>query len=382
MTLYSRMKKSSAIRIRELEEVLKNIAENKGAQIQYAEVTEQTNLYQEYPNMDLLLGCDGTHSMISDKIFGKDNQEKHSFDYVLQVRFEVTGPGVQKVDLPTWPAYLQAYGLAGEEIIGKTVDGKTPITMQIMIPKEEFEALKLHATSKNPIRPFNDEEQKLEHVPAAIMKKAKGYLGFRLAHYTKHNSGEHIDMSDVRLSVNEAPASRAKSVLKFDKIDEREVCVMLSGDAALGLSYFKGVNALLKNLSKSLPAINTDSKAERRKKLNEYHTWFDKELAPSKIKEVANYSKYVAGLTEKVNSLLNRILGRDFILNTAQAERFAELYHVSQREGKDKELFNSPYLHRRNYFYKVLNTNLKVILNTFLLPTNPIIIYLKTCYSH
>lgn len=357
MTLYSRMKKSSAIRIRELEEILKKIAEDKGAHIQYSEVTEHTDIYQEYPNIKLLLGCDGTHSVISDKIFGQDNQEKHSFDYVLQVRFEVRGPGVEKVDLPTWPAYLQAYGLAGEEIIGKTVDGITPITMQIMIPKEEFEALKPHATSKDPIKPFDDEEPKLEHVPAEIMKKVKGYLGFRLAHYTKHNSGEQIDMSEVRLSVNEAPATRAKSVMKFEKIDdEREVCVMLSGDAALGLSYFKGVNASLENLSKSLPALNTNFEAERRKKLDEYQTWFDKDLAPRKIKEVANYSKYIARFTENLNSLLNRILGRNFILNTAQAERFAELYHVSQREGKDKELFNSPYLHRRNYFYSVLNS--------------------------
>ncbi|RAP35718.1 hypothetical protein B1207_11565 [Legionella quinlivanii] len=357
MNLYRRMKKSSAIRIRELEEALREIAKKAGAEIDYTEVTEETDIYNEYPNLEVLLGCDGTHSVISDKMFGKENQQKHEFDYVLQVRFEVSGQTPDKVDLPTWPAYLQAYGLAGEEIIGKTVDGKTPITMQIMIPKEDFDALKPYALSKDPIRPFHDGETKLEQVPPGVMKKVKGYLGFRLAHYTKHNTGESIDMSDVRLSVNEAPATRAQKVVKFDQLEDgREVCVMLSGDAALGLSYFKGVDAGLENMSKSLTALNTESASERRKKLDEYQAWFDEDLAPRKINEVAFYSKYIARSTEYVTSFFNRLLGRDFILNTAQAERFADLYHVSQRDGADKESFTSPYLHRRNYFYPILTS--------------------------
>lgn len=358
--LNNRLKKSSAIRINELEEELKKIALRMGAEIEYEEVSDvQSQIYDQYPNLELVIGCDGTHSTISDQVFGEENQVKYPFDYVLQVRFEVIGPGIDKVDLPTWPAYLQAYGLAGEEIIGKTVDGRTPMTMQIMIPKEDFDALRPYALSKDPIRPFNDEETKLEHVPPSVMQKVKGYLGLRIAHYTKHNSGEQIDMSDVRLSVNEAPATRAKSVLHYQEVNGRQICVMLGGDAALGLSYFKGVNSLLENMAKSLVALNTEDEETRKEALDAYAAWFDQDLAPRKVKEVANYSKYIARLTENLFTFLNRLLGRNFALDTAQAERLTDLYHVSQREAQNKlspQEFHSPYLHRRNYFYAVLNS--------------------------
>jgi hypothetical protein len=358
--LHNRLKKSSAIRISELERELKKIALRMGAEIEHTDVNNvQTQIYDQYPNLELVIGCDGTHSTVSNQAFGPENQVKHSFDYVLQVRFEVLGSEIEKVDLPTWPAYLQAYGLAGEEILGKTANGKSPMTMQIMINKEDFDALTPYAQSKDPIKPFDDAETRLDHVPAGIMGKVKGYLGLRLAHYTKHNSGQQINLSDVRISVNEAPATRAKSVLKYQEVNGRKVCVMLAGDAALGLSYFKGVDAALENMSKALVALNTDNEEVRKEKLDKYATWFDQDLAPRKVKEVENYSKYIARLTENLFSFLNWVLGRDFLLNTTQAERFADLYHVSQREAQinntNPQVLQSPYLHRRNYFYAVLS---------------------------
>ncbi|WP_133138773.1 hypothetical protein [Legionella genomosp. 1] len=359
--LVKRLKKNPAIRINELEGILKKAALRMGAEIEYDEVKDvQSQVFEKYPNLDLLIGSDGTHSTVSKQVFGEDNQIKHSFDYVLQVRFEVTGPKPNAIDLPSWPSYLQAYGVAGEEVMGKTVDGKTPITMQIMISKEDFDALTPHATSKTPIRPFNDAETKLDKVPDEIMQKVKGYLGLRLAHYTNNNAGEHIDMSDVRLSVNEAPATRAKSVLTYKEVGERKVTVMLAGDAALGLSYFKGVDACLENASHALNALNTDSPEQRIEQLEEYSEWFDKDLAPRKVNEVAQYSKYGARLPVAIFAFLNRLLGRDFAMNTAQAERFADLYHGNQREvqknGASQDILNTPYPHRSNYFMSVLNT--------------------------
>jgi hypothetical protein len=360
--LEKRLHENSAIRINELETILRKIALRMGAEIQYEEVEDvRGQIYDQYPMLERLIGCDGTHSTVSDQVFGIENQIKNSYDYVLQVRFEVSGPSsVNKVDLPTWPTYLQAYGLVGEEIVGKQADGITPITMQIMIPKEDFDALKPYATAKDPIKPFNEEETKLQHIPDGMMQKVKGYLGFRLAHYTKHKVGEQINMSDIRLSVNEAPATRAKHVVKYEEVNGRLICIMLAGDAALGLSYFKGVNAGLENMSKALVALNTESETERREKISNYAKWFDQDLAPRKIKEVANYSKYIARLTESITSFLNRLLGRDFLMNTAQAERYAELYHLNQRDARtnpsNPPSLDSAYPHRKNYFITVLNS--------------------------
>lgn len=366
VNLAKRLKKNPAIRINELEDILKGLAKKLGAEIEYVKIDGvpaqiddvPKQIYDKYPNVELVIGADGTHSKVSETAFGKDNQIKHSFDYVMQIRFEVEGSNVQAIDLPSWPAYLQAYGVAGEEVMGKTKDGKTPITMQIMVSKEDFDILTPHATSKTPIRPFNDKETKLDVIPDQILRKIKGYMGLRLAHYTQNNTGEKIDMSDVRISVNEAPATRAKSVVQHVKHNDRKICVMLTGDAALGLSYFKGMDACFENTSKALVALNSSSKEERDSRLKSYSEWFDSDFAPRKIQEVAQYSTYGARLPVAIFSFLNKVFGTNFAMDTAQAERFADLYHGNQRElatGATGDILSNPYPHRKNYWMPVLN---------------------------
>jgi 2-polyprenyl-6-methoxyphenol hydroxylase-like FAD-dependent oxidoreductase len=89
--LEKRLQENSAIRINELETILKKIALRMGAEIQYEEVKDvQKQIYDQYPKLERLIGCDGTHSTVSDQVFGIENQIKNSYDYVLQVRFEGT----------------------------------------------------------------------------------------------------------------------------------------------------------------------------------------------------------------------------------------------------------------------------------------------------
>lgn len=70
--LVNRVKKSKVIRISEIERLLKNRAIKLGAEIKTdsAVADVQDEVLKEYPNTDLILGADGTRSVVSQQIMG------------------------------------------------------------------------------------------------------------------------------------------------------------------------------------------------------------------------------------------------------------------------------------------------------------------------
>jgi hypothetical protein len=247
----------------------------------------------------------------------------------MQLRFEVEGDElVRPCGLDALSAFMQSYGVACQEFVGKKdKDGKTPITFQVMISKEHFDQLYPIATSKSPILPFSAKREKIEQVPSQLLNLAKGYLGLRIANYTHKNQLIRID--NAKISVNEAPATRCK-VVRQQAENGREV--ILVGDAALGLSYFKGLNAGIENAAKLLPALCSSNKSD----LEHYEKWFDKDFAPRKIDEVKSYSSYRIRLPEKIFSFLKTLFGKQYFFNANEAENIAESY-VGYVHNKKKE---------------------------------------------
>jgi hypothetical protein len=175
--------------------------------------------------------------------------------------------------------------------------------MQMMISKEDFESLK-EATSKNPLKPF----EKCEHtdlnktitqlptnvtLPPKISQFIYQYLAEKIESGKKN--GETIDRNSVRISVNEAPATHSKEIICYT---ENDVPIVLAGDAALGLSYFKGLNAGLEStayfLSTLAPIIQEGFSNQDLLKnaLTQHQTWFLKDFSPKKVREVAHYSTW------------------------------------------------------------------------------------------
>jgi 2-polyprenyl-6-methoxyphenol hydroxylase-like FAD-dependent oxidoreductase len=343
--LYKRIKSNKRIRTNEVERFLREYAEELGVEIKTGTaVTDvEHEVYSAYPNAKLILGADGSHSTVSKQVFGEGNIQKFPFDYVMQLRFEVEGDGlVKSCGLDALSAFMQAYGVACQEFVGKKgQDGKTPITFQVMISKEHFEQLYPIATSKSPILPFSAKQEKREQVPSQLIDLVKGYLGMRISHST--NNMQLVRVDDAKISVNEAPATRAKSVIRQEGNGRATVLV---GDAALGLSYFKGLNAGIENAAKLLPALCSDDK----KKLKDYEEWFDKDLAPRKVAEVESYSSYRIRLPEKIFGFFRGLLGKQCFLNTSEAENITESYvgyiHHLQKENSDQRPPFRTYPHR------------------------------------
>ncbi|HEX2548943.1 MAG TPA: hypothetical protein VHM20_03880, partial [Gammaproteobacteria bacterium] len=218
-----------------------------------------------------------------------DNQIKYEFDYVLQLRYEIESKEKpEPLDQIALFQQMAQQGMIANEYVGHTENQKTPVTMQMMISKQEFEELKDRATSKNPIV-FDDKN--IPELPKRLSQFVNLYLK-----KTLQKKSEHATLHDIRISVNEAPATHAKEIVDI----RQNILKLLVGDAALGLSYFKGLNAGLEASAKLFSYIAPILKNGGLKKnknafqsaLLRYQEWFLDDFAPKKVKEVAQYSTW------------------------------------------------------------------------------------------
>ncbi|HAT1130431.1 TPA: hypothetical protein NR353_001603 [Legionella pneumophila] len=295
VSLLSQLQKDPHIRTNTLQKIFTKLARNSGVDILIEhEVTKETLkqiLADEYPHTKLIIGADGTHSVVNQILFPEENQVKHEFDFVLQLRFEIDGEE-KALGIKTQEFYQQMArkGLIANEYVGHFDQGKTPVTMQMMISKEDFLALQ-KLTSKKPLRLFSDETpEDAPKLPPRLKSFITKYISYKI--HDTEKAGQKIDPKSIRISVNEAPATHAKEVVTLHD----GAHVVLEGDAALGLSYFKGLNAGLEASARFLSAMAgpiQDAfkyKEQMDAKLKEYQNWFLKDFSPKKIKEVGQYS--------------------------------------------------------------------------------------------
>ncbi|MBX9586337.1 MAG: hypothetical protein K2X50_03680 [Gammaproteobacteria bacterium] len=303
--LEKRLIQDQHIRTTELENTLKAIAQKDGVKIIIEKINGESLNAQiarqtKGKSPRLIIGADGTRSVTSNTLFPKGNQVKHEFDFALQLRFEIEGD--QKATAIPQHIFVQEMirqcRIANENV-GHFENGKTPVTLLTIITKEEFELLK-HLTSRTPSKPFvsKDQVDDLEEIefqyqalPDKLGAFINGYLNKeRMACQKK---GLTIDENSIRISVNETPATHAQAVYTTRQDDHAPV--LLVGDAALGLSYFKGLNAGIEAtaifISQIAEAIKENDPKKIALTLAAYQEWFLNNFAPRKVHEVAEYSR-------------------------------------------------------------------------------------------
>lgn len=299
VALLKQLKNDPHIRTNVLQQIFTKLALDSGVEIKNNQEVKEDSIEQklkdEYPNLRLIIGADGTHSVVSQTLFSEGNQVKHEFDFVLQLRFEINGEEkAQGIRTKAFYQQMARKGLIANEYVGHFDQGKTPVTMQMMISKEDFLLLQ-KATSKNPLKPYakagaTENQPGVPELPPHLKSFLTAYLNYKIADTT--DAGQIIDKESVRISVNEAPATHAKKVVT----NHGQARVVLKGDSALGLSYFKGLNAgleasarFLSMMTDSIQDSFNDTQAMDRQ-LDKYQTWFLTDFSPKKVREVGQYS--------------------------------------------------------------------------------------------
>ncbi|MFA5959677.1 MAG: hypothetical protein WC785_04105 [Tatlockia sp.] len=451
VALLNKLKINSHIRTNELQTIFTTLisdSKNKKNVILRTEqevTSEQIKpmLEEEYPNVKLLIGADGTHSTVSNSLFPKGNQVEHEFDYVLQLRYNIEGEAKAK-GINTLDFYQQMAikGLVGNEYTGNFENGKTPVTMQMMISKEDFDFLNNNkVTSKHPLTPLKKEKQgcgfqrvnsftfdeleksecsqyllsedalwyynkftntlnalplnqeQIEEVSkqfnGSIIPKLSleglakitsitnhfhreqpelpahldGLIRQYLVHKIKDTDKEtlELDRETIRISVNKAPATHAKKLVT----KHGEITVLLVGDAALGLSYFKGLNAGLEAAAKLFSLLWNTKFKDMDKAFATYETWFLSEFSPKKVKEVEQYSTWQVRAPMQVMKKAAWIKGASVQETDATLEKTLENYFNYYKKDNltaDKEATWNPFPHRKYgiiNFWQLLDVPLK-----------------------
>ena len=324
--LLKQLKKDPHIRTSVLQEIFTKLALASNVQIKTkSEVFKEkmNETINAYPNVSLIIGADGTHSVVSDSLFPDGNQVKYEFDFVLQLRFEIKGeekaPGIKTLK---FYQLMARKGLIANEYNGSFEKGKTPVTMQMMISKADFMALQ-KATSKNPLRPFAtpkaDQKPPEVELPSHLQSFITRYIRDKITDTVA--AGQELDRESITISVNEAPATHAKHVVN----KRGDTFVVLKGDSALGLSYFKGLNAGLEASAKFLSSIGSSIKNSFRdketlaKQLDTYQSWFLNDFSPKKVKEVGQYSFW------QIRSFMRAMEAVQFSKETSMADEDDDL---------------------------------------------------------
>lgn len=342
--LIQRLKKNQHIRIQELEELLKSRAQELGAQVLYK--TTVTDLSKDvmarFPHCQLLIGADGARSMVNQSVFGDENIERKKFGYTLQFRYEMMD-AAETLDTPTLIKFMQSHGVVCNEYVGKkNKQGKVPITFQLIISEEHYNQLQQFKSGPDALRPFDPQCKNSQNIPKEVLKCLESYLGLRLRLYRSDQTG--ILLESAKLIVNETPTSRAQTVYgskKFliskqsnvteeeenDEESERaeetqEKKIVLLGDAALGLSFFKGLNAGVEASAHFLQAATADDPHQG---LQAYAQWFNR-YAHKKVQEVSRYQKINIAIPKGVFGRLAAWLGDNSTINTTETVRSFHLY--------------------------------------------------------
>lgn len=209
--LLEQLRKSPHIRTNVLQAKLKEVAEKYEVQTVQEEVKAETIEEQLFRyNPKLIEGADGTHSVVNQNLFPRNNQIKHEVDYAMQLRYEIEGDAEQH-----WDHAIEFYqklarqGLVATEQIGRRdlITGKTPVTVQLILKKEDFDLLKDTATAAKPIRLFGNKEN-IDLLPEHLKKFATSYIAERIHLYKE--CGSKIARESVAISVNELPALQVK----------------------------------------------------------------------------------------------------------------------------------------------------------------------------
>jgi riboflavin biosynthesis pyrimidine reductase len=195
--LLRQLKKSPNIRTNKLQETFREIAKEAGVKT-IIETVDSTTIDEQILKYKpkLIIGADGTHSVVNEKLFPEGNQIKHEIDFAMQVRYEVDGDAESN-----WEESIKFYqtlarqGLVAFEQIGRRDDktGKTPVTVQLIIPKEDFEILKVEATAKKPIKPFSRMDERADLIPQHLKKFITTYFAEKI----KITKADPIDQESI-----------------------------------------------------------------------------------------------------------------------------------------------------------------------------------------
>lgn len=226
-----KFKNERHIRTNIIEDELTTLAHDLGIQIIHKEVTDPSTLKTEYPNAKVIVGSDGSHSVVRKEIFNNELDEKRDLTFIVEVKYEVEGvPLARNFKDSSYNAYptMKVMGTYVQEHIGKERDGKTPISMRFFINNKTFNKMR-GATFKHPYTLAN-----ANLIEGEVKSQIRTWFNLR------DKNGETRVPESEKITVTRLGIYSSRKYVKVDPNNGVTYCLV--GDAAFGVPFFRSLN--------------------------------------------------------------------------------------------------------------------------------------------
>jgi len=216
----------SFIRTNDLEDALKTYANDLGINISYNKISSPEDVEAQHPECKYFVAADGAHSAMRKALLGEDATKEYPLQYVVEIKYEAAGktrPLTVTENLKV-NQYLSSMCF---EYTGREKAGKTPVTLRFFVDEKIYKALP-ESGFKNPIGLDN------KHIPSDLAHDMATYMQAR-----KDTAGEVYKQGSAKISKLELSLYKAKRFAT----QKRGKNWFLAGDAAMGVPYFRSLNA-------------------------------------------------------------------------------------------------------------------------------------------
>jgi 2-polyprenyl-6-methoxyphenol hydroxylase-like FAD-dependent oxidoreductase len=237
----------------------------------------RTQLEEMFPFVPVVIGADGSHSMIRKRVFGGQMRYYEYLQFIVEVKYEVSGT-TRPFNMVT-EAYptMKVMGCIATEHVGKEKEGVTPVTLRLFVDEKTLETLS-EATFKNPLCLPRDEFRVNEQVQAKI----KLWLQAK-----KLYCNEQVVPDSIKITTTKLAAYASQAFIR----GEENTHFCLVGDAAFGVPFFRSLNNGL--------LCGTELAKETSNYLNEggiRQSRYTDSVQGQVTEHFASYARYVKGM--------------------------------------------------------------------------------------
>jgi len=218
--------KSHFIRTNDLEAALKNYAAALGIQTTYDKINSPEDIISRHPECPNFIGADGAHSKIRTAIMGQDAVNNFPLQYVVEIKYEAQG-SPQELSLHEHYKTNKMLTHMAFEYVGREKNGITPVSLRFFVDEETYKQLP-EASFKEPLK-IND-----SRIPESLKQDIKSYLNVRRLKANESFKPNSEKMSKLTLSLYKAKKFATSKHAKN---------WFLVGDSAMGVPYFRSLNA-------------------------------------------------------------------------------------------------------------------------------------------
>ncbi len=214
------------IRTNDLETALKTYAHDLGINISYEKIDSPEEAEARHPECKNFIAADGAHSTMRKALMGENATKDYPLQYVVEIKYEAAGkarPLTVAENLKV-NKYLSSMCF---EYTGREKDGKTPVTLRFFVDEKTYKSLP-EAGFKNPLGLDNKD------IPSDLAHDMATYMQAR-----KDKAGEVYKQDSAKISKLELSLYRARRFA----VQKRGKNWFLAGDAAMGVPYFRSLNA-------------------------------------------------------------------------------------------------------------------------------------------